>query len=167
MLLAPFFWAIFIPGLYLMELRFCGLLCGMISRALNLVELLPVMTPINLGLYIGHMRVGIAMPYRLLGVADHDDDGAYQELLKHHPTSPCPDSSDFPSVPYVTVNESMVLTCWKGFLKGISPGASKLRAQHLLDVVSGSTAPAVKECLYSLTCFMNLLPGKGPTCLAP
>ena len=60
------------------------------------------------------------MPYRLLGVADHDDDGAYQELLKRHPTFPCPDNSDFPSVPYVTYNESMVLTCWKGFPKGIN-----------------------------------------------
>jgi len=103
------------------------------------------------------------------GVADHDDDGAYRELLKCHPISPCPDSNDFPSAPSVTVDESMVLMCClKGFPKGASPGASKLHAQHLLDAVSGSTAPAANECLRSLTCFMNLLlSGKGPTCLAP
>ena len=98
------------------------------------------------------------------GIADHDDDGAYQELLKHHPTSPCPDSNDFPSALSVTIDKSMVLTCLKGFPKGTSPGASKLRDQHLLDAVSG---PAAKECLRFLTCFMNfLLSGKGPTCLA-
>ena len=99
------------------------------------------------------------------GVAGHDDDSAYQDLLKRHPTSPCPDSNDFPSAPSVTVDDSMVLSCLKGFPKGTSPGASKLHAQHWLDAVSGSTAPAAGECLCSLTCFMNhLLFGKGPTC---
>jgi len=57
MLLAPFFWTVYIPGLCLIESRFCGLLCGMISRALSLVESLPVMTSIILRLCIGHVRV--------------------------------------------------------------------------------------------------------------
>jgi len=55
-----------------------------------------------------------------------------------------------------------------GIPKGTSPGASKRHAQHLLDALSGSTAPAAGECLCSLTCFTNhLLSGKGPSCLAP
>ena len=62
----------------------------------------------------------------------------------------------------------MVLSCLRGFPKGTSPGASKLRVQHLLDAVAGSTTPAARECLLSLTCLMNhLLSGKGPSCLAP
>ena len=60
------------------------------------------------------------------------------------------------------------MACLLAFPKGTSPGASKLRAQHLLDAIAGSTAPAARECLLSLTCFMNhLLSGKAPSCLAP
>jgi len=42
----------------------------------------------------------LKIPYRLLllqalknstGVVGHDDDEAYQDLLKRHPTSPCPE----------------------------------------------------------------------------
>ena len=60
------------------------------------------------------------------------------------------------------------MACLLAFPKGTSPGASKLRAQHLLDAIAGSTAPAARECLLSLTRFMNhLLSGKAPSCLAP
>jgi len=55
-----------------------------------------------------------------------------------------------------------------GFPKGTSPGTSKLCAQHLLDAISGTTAPAAWDCLASLTCLMNyLLSGKAPSCLVP
>jgi len=38
----------------------------------------------------------------------------------------------------------------------------------LLDAVAGSTAPAAKDCLFSITRLMNnLLSGKAPPCLAP
>ena len=38
----------------------------------------------------------------------------------------------------------------------------------VLDAINGSTAPAARECLLSLTRFMNhLLSGKAPSCLAP
>ena len=68
----------------------------------------------------------------------------------------------------LTVDESMVLKCLQAFPKGTSPGASKLRAQHLLDAITGTTAPAARDCLASLTCLMNhLLSGKAPSCLAP
>ena len=88
-----------------------------------------------------------------------------KDLLNRDPTSPCLDSSDFPSTPSVTVDDSMVLSCLKGFPNCTSPGASKLRAQHLLDVVSNSTAPAAGKCLCSLTCFMiHFFSGKGPAC---
>ena len=39
---------------------------------------------------------------------------------------------------------------------------------QLLDAIAGTTAPAARECLLSLTRFMNhLLSGKAPSCLAP
>jgi len=101
------------------------------------------------------------------GVASHDNDSAYQELLNRHPSSLCPDISEVSSKP-LTIDDSMVLKCLKAFPKGTSPGASRLRAQHLLDAITGTTAPAARDCLASLTCLMNyLLSGKAPSCLAP
>ena len=91
------------------------------------------------------------------GVAGHDDDSAYEDLLHRHSSSPCPDVSVLPSKPALTVDDSMVLSCLRAFPKGTSPGTSKLRAQHLLDVIVGSTAPAARDCLLSLTCLMNHL----------
>ena len=94
-----------------MELKFFGLPCGMISKALNLVELLPVMSSINLVLCIGHVKVGIEMPYTLI-LLGRDDHSAYQELFNYcHPTS----------APFVTVDHSMVLSSLKGFPKGTNP----------------------------------------------
>ena len=100
------------------------------------------------------------------GVAGHDDDSTYDDLLHRHPSSSCPDVSVLPSKPALTVDDSV--SCLQAFPKGASPGASKLRAQHLLDVIAGSTAPAAHDCLLSLTCLMNhLLSGKAPSCLSP
>ena len=40
--------------------------------------------------------------------------------------------------------------------------------QHLLDAVSGFTAPVVQDCLHQLTCLVNfLLSGKAPRLVAP
>jgi len=73
-----------------------------------------------------------------------------------------------PTVPALTVNKSMVLSFLQAFPKGISPGASKLLAQHLLDAIAGSTAPTACDYLLSLTRLMNhLLSGNAPPCLAP
>ena len=72
------------------------------------------------------------------GVASHDNDSAYQELLNLHPSSLCPDVSEVSSKP-LTVDDSMVLKCLQAFPKGTSPRASKLRAQHLLDAITGTT----------------------------
>ena len=102
------------------------------------------------------------------GIAGFDDDSVYKDLLACHPSSPCPDNDVKSTVPALTVDDSMVLTCLRAFPKGTSPGASKLRAQHLLDVITGTTAPASRDCLLSLTCLMNhLLSGNAPPCLAP
>ena len=73
------------------------------------------------------------------GVTGYHDDDAHQELLKHHPTSPYPDSN-------YCGQFYMVLSCLRGFPKGTILGASKLRAQHLLDAVSGSTACPMASC---------------------
>ena len=133
-----------------------------VARVLNLVEPLPVMTSINLVLCIGHVRVGIIMPYGLLLLL------GCKIMMMIVLIRNCSNATLLHlALIEVTVDESMVLTCFKGFPKGTSPRGSKLRVQHLLDAVSGSTTPAAKECLSSLTCFMNLLlSGKGPTCLA-
>ena len=45
----------------------------------------------------------------------------------------------------------------RAFPKATSPGASKLRAQHILDAVSGTIAPAAQTCLEHLTRLMNKL----------
>ena len=53
-----------------------------------------------------------------------------------HPSSPCPDVGVLPSKPGLIVDESVVLSCLQAFPKINSSGASKLRAQHLLDVAT-------------------------------
>ena len=52
----------------------------------------------------------------------------------------------------IVVDESVV-----GFPHVTSHGASGLHAQHLLDVVSGHTAPSAELCLNILTRLMNFL----------
>ena len=102
------------------------------------------------------------------GIAGHDDDSAFDDLLCRHPSLPCPDENTMPSKPAVTVDSSMVLSCLQAFPKVTSPEASKLCAQHLLDAIAGSTALAAHDCLLSLTCPLNhLLSGKAPFYLSP
>jgi len=88
-------------------------------------------------------------------------------LLSRHPFHPPPSVSVDPK-PALVVDESAVLSCLKAFPKGTSQGWSRLRAQHLLDAIVGTTAPSSQDCLAALTRFMNfLLSGKVPSCLAP
>ena len=70
-------------------------------------------------------------------------------VLHCHPSSPCPDVSVLPSKPALTVDDLMVLSYMRAFPKGTNPRASKFRAQHLLDVIAGFTAPAARDCLLS------------------
>ena len=53
-------------------------------------------------------------------------------LLAMHPSLSCPDMGSKLTVPALTVDESMVLSCVRAFSKGTSPGASKLRAHSSL-----------------------------------
>ena len=97
------------------------------------------------------------------------NDLAFQELLQRHPVSD-PPSCSAPKTASLVVDESAVLICLKGFPRGTgtSPGASGLWAQHLLDAVSGHTAPSAELCLTTLTHLMNfLLSGKASPSLAP
>ena len=45
------------------------------------------------------------------------------------------------------VESTAVLAALRAFPKATSPGASKLHAQHILDAVSGTIAPAAQTCL--------------------
>ena len=55
-----------------------------------------------------------------------------------------------------------------GFPKASSPGGSKLRCQHLLDVIEGSTSPSAQECLVNLTKLVRfLLSGQAHLSIAP
>ena len=101
------------------------------------------------------------------GAADNNDDCIFQELLERHPTSD-PPSCSAPESASLVIDESAVLMYLKGFPRGTSPGASGLRAQHILDAVSGHTTSSAEDCLHALTRFMNfLLSGKASPLLAP
>ena len=98
------------------------------------------------------------------GVADHEDELVQDEILKRHPKGPVLLDADLPDLtPAITVTDHLVLKALKAFRKGSSPGGFQLRAQHLLDAVSGFTAPVSQDCLHQLTCLVNfLLSGKAP-----
>ena len=71
-------------------------------------------------------------------------------------------------MPAITVTENTILTALKAFLKGSSPGGFQLRAQHILDAVSGFTAPIAQDCLHQPTPLVNfLLPGAAHQYVAP
>ena len=85
------------------------------------------------------------------GVADPEDSSVQAEILKRHPEGPVLLDTDLPDLsPAITVTEHLVLKALKAFPKGSSPGGFQLRAQHLLDAVSGFTAPVSQDCLHQL-----------------
>ena len=88
------------------------------------------------------------------GCADHNNSAAYEELLSRHPDCQLPDCSYDTPLSLVVENKD-VLSSLYAFLKGSSPGGSQLRAQHLLDAICGTIAPAAQSCLDSLTVLMN------------
>jgi len=105
-----------------------------------------------------------------LGVAETSDLKAFEELLSFgipFTLHPPPVVSVDPK-PALVIDEPAVLSCLKAFPKGTSPGWLKLHAQHLLNAITGTTAPSSLDCLAALTKFMNiLLSAKAPLCLAP
>ena len=101
------------------------------------------------------------------GCADHNNSAAYEELLSRHPDCQLADCS-YGTPPSLVVESKDVLSSLLSFPKGSSPGGSQLRAQHLLNAICCTIAPAAQFCLDSLTVFMNnLVAGKLPTCIAP
>ena len=58
---------------------------------------------------------------------------------------------------HITVGSDQVLLALRSFPQGSSPGGFRLRVQHLLDAISGTTVPAAQQCLLELTKWMNLL----------
>ena len=92
------------------------------------------------------------------GVANPEDSSMQAEILKPHPEGPVLMDSDLPDLsPGISVPDHLVLKALKAFPKGSSPGSFQLRAQHLLDVVFGFTAPLAQDCLHQLTCLINFL----------
>lgn len=101
------------------------------------------------------------------GCAQQNDTEALQELHQLHPNHQLPEWSD--SLPAsLCVNSELVLEILKKFPRASSPGYSKLRAQHLLDAILGTTAPSAQDCLESLTRWICLaLSGSFDRRIAP
>lgn len=75
-------------------------------------------------------------------------------------------TTDLP--PALSVAPPQVLASIQSFPKGTSPGSSQLRAQHLLDVLRGTTTPAAIDCLSELTTWINiLLAGRAHPLISP
>ncbi|XP_026456110.1 uncharacterized protein LOC113357059 isoform X3 [Papaver somniferum] len=90
------------------------------------------------------------------GVAQPTADTLF-ELQQKHPYVPPPTiSTEAVSTPSLTVDSKAVLAALKSFPKGTSCGRDGLRAQHLLDAMSGAGAAISDELLLSITGVVNL-----------
>ena len=118
---------------------------------------------------LGRLGNAIIKAMSSSGVADPEDELVQAEILKRHPKGPVLLDADLPDLtPVITVTDHLVLKALMAFPKGSNPGGFQLRAQHLLDAVSGFTAPVSQDCLHQLTCLVNfLLSGKAPCLVAP
>ena len=88
------------------------------------------------------------------GCASLEDKDALNDLLQRHPQSCLPESSAT-TPPALTVDTSAIMSSLRAFPRGLSPGFSKLRAQHLLDATMGTIAPSSQTCLENLTKLVN------------
>ncbi|XP_026425144.1 uncharacterized protein LOC113321449 isoform X2 [Papaver somniferum] len=89
------------------------------------------------------------------------------ELADKHPIAPSP-TIPVDTIPCeaLTVDTTTVLKVIKSFPKGTSCGRDGLRAQHLLDAMSGAANSVADELLSSITKVINLwLSGKCPSVL--
>ena len=66
-------------------------------------------------------------------------------MLARHPPADLPTWDDS-LPPQLVVNREAVMLALGSFPRGSSPGGSKLRAQHLVDAMTGTTVPAALEC---------------------
>ncbi|GKE76552.1 hypothetical protein Tco_1542672, partial [Tanacetum coccineum] len=100
------------------------------------------------------------------GVAPYND-ATLQELKTKHPFKSAPSLPDTPiDHPHLIVSRTAVLDRIKSFPRGTSCGRDGLRAQHLLDCLSGAAVAVSDELVSSITQVVNLfLEGKCPTIL--
>lgn len=89
------------------------------------------------------------------------------ELEQKHPYAPPPIiPSDPVAAAPISVDSKALLKAIRSFPKGTSCGRDRLRAQHLLDALSGSAAVISEELLTSMAGVINLwLSGKCPAAL--
>ena len=116
------------------------------------------------GQYSDAMRALVAN-----GRTSADNVEALNDIIARHPHHSPPTQSDNHTIsPSININLCGVTFALKRFPHGSSPGGSKLRAQHLLDITSGSSSPYAPSCLSELTRFINmLLAGKIDARIAP
>ena len=101
------------------------------------------------------------------GCASNEDKDALNDLLRRHPQSSLPMSSET-LPPALTVDSPAIIAALRAFPRGSSLGFSKLRAQHLLDATVGTIAPSSHTCLENLTKLTNsLLSGKLDKRISP
>ena len=107
---------------------------------------------------LGHAREGKSgSAIRILGsngCVAHDDTSALEDLRCRHPSRDLPPWSDNLPPPLV-VDTAAVFAGLRSFPKGTSPGSSKLRVQHLLDVITGTISSFAGACLDQSTYLMN------------
>ncbi|GJZ38734.1 putative reverse transcriptase domain-containing protein [Tanacetum coccineum] len=100
------------------------------------------------------------------GVAPYND-ATLEELNAKHPLKP---ASSLPYIPInyhqLTSSPAVVLDMIKSFPRGTSCGRDGLRAQHLMDCISGTAMAISDELVSSITQVVNLfLDGKCPKML--
>nr|GEW64116.1 hypothetical protein [Tanacetum cinerariifolium] len=100
------------------------------------------------------------------GVAPYND-ATLQELKAKHPFESAPSLSDIPiDHQHLIASQDVVLDRIKSFPRGTSCGRDGLRAQHLLDCLSGAAVAISDELVSSITQVVNLfLEGKCPMML--
>lgn len=96
------------------------------------------------------------------------NDTTVTELMQKHPSAPPPHiPSEAISCDAITVDTTAVLKAIKSFPKGTLCGRDGLRAQHILDAMSGAANAVADELLSSLTKVVNLwLAGRRPQALS-
>ncbi|GJY66892.1 putative reverse transcriptase domain-containing protein [Tanacetum coccineum] len=116
-------------------------------------------------IYDGHYTTAVRV-LSSLGVAPYNDD-TLKDLKAKHPFKPAP------SLPYISIDHhhliaspTMVLDRIKSFPRGMSYGQDGLRAQHLMDYLSGAVVASSDELVSSITQVVNLfLDGNCPKIL--
>ncbi|XP_026416062.1 uncharacterized protein LOC113311438 [Papaver somniferum] len=116
---------------------------------------------LSYGHYIAALRVLSSN-----GVAPSTPDTLYELQQKHSSAPPPVIPLDNISAAALSVNSNSVLHALKSFPKGTACGRDGLRAQHLLDALSGAAAAVSDELLHSIITVVNLwLDGRCHTVL--